>query len=228
MDEDQGDSLTYQITVVDSRNRPVIKPEWLTIDTNQLVVQGVPSVSSFKKKLRLRISASDEIFSNEQLLVMPIEFSLELFLYIATQVVGPLTGIIALIKFRGLLYSLFCKRRYQIRHQFEYAQGQEFYMTIPFIKRDLEETKSMFKQFKKQIGRLRKSCHAPHKSRRSWIFFYYNHMERQINLQLLREDFIKFLRWQQSAPADSHPSPYATAQQKESAKEERSHNNSTA
>lgn len=85
-------------------------PNWITFDGLELSFKGNPPGSMSGKVLNLEIEFSDGLYTVVDRLSVKIEFSFAYLIEILKLLLGPLTAIAAIFRYRFILYLYFCKR----------------------------------------------------------------------------------------------------------------------
>ena len=89
-----------------------------------------------------------------------------------SSILGPIVSVLALYKYRILLYNLLCQKKYQYSRPDELKANCPFSKSIPLIKEDFEHTYILWELLEKEITKKWKRKKT--KNKKNWFedFFY--------------------------------------------------------
>ncbi|KAL4470696.1 hypothetical protein ABPG72_016701 [Tetrahymena utriculariae] len=131
--------------------------DWLQQDSNTRLFYGIPPQSAFGASIAIQVTGTDgftKISQEFTIHITKVPFSLVLQWLIS--ILGPLTGMLGLYKFRGDIYNIFYNKRNQYS-QITCQPNKKFIIRIPLILRKTDSSIQIIKKLKKELLNIAKT-----------------------------------------------------------------------
>lgn len=113
-------------------------PTWMDFDQYGLFLKGIPPKNSLGQTIKLQIEVTDQIFTESQMLICPVNISTAYILQLLLTCAGPITFLYTLYQSRTKFFLYFCRKKYYISRTVVATPESEFYMVIPLVKDELQ------------------------------------------------------------------------------------------
>ncbi|KAL4465816.1 hypothetical protein ABPG74_004053 [Tetrahymena malaccensis] len=151
-------TISYQIQRQKGQNYVNLdSTDWLQYDSNTRLFYGTPPQNAFGTSITIQVTGTDgftKISQEFTIHVSKIPFSLVLQWIIS--ILGPLTGVLGLYKFRGDIYNIIYDKRNKYS-QITCQPNKKFILKIPLILRETDSSIQIIQKLKKELLNIAKT-----------------------------------------------------------------------
>ncbi|EAR95640.2 hypothetical protein TTHERM_00266500 (macronuclear) [Tetrahymena thermophila SB210] len=135
---------------------PLDNSDWLQFDNQLNKFYGIPPQSAFQTSIEIEVLGSDGYTSTSQTFVIHVtRLPLTLLLQLLVTILGPLTGLFGLYKFRGDFYNIFYSKR-NMYSRVSCKPNQQFILKIPLILNEVTSSIDIMNSLEKKLKSIQK------------------------------------------------------------------------